>query len=185
MPHSGFGALKSREGSLEVRNVHERVIPAMPSQVGSLLDCLAGPSDRLWPVDRWPPMRFDRPLAIGGIGGHGPIRYIIEAYEPTRMIRFRFTRPAGFDGTHGFVVEAHPGGALLRHELVMHVSGRARLSWLLVFRPLHDALVEDALDRASSALGQPVTTRRWPVWVRVLRALLQALRRSKARQLAA
>jgi hypothetical protein len=169
---------------LEVRNVHERLLPAPPSQVGLLLDSLADPSDQLWPGDRWPAMRFDRPLSVGAVGGHGPIRYRIEHYEPARMIRFRFTRPRGFGGTHGFLVEAEAGGTLLRHELVMHVSGFARLTWPLVFRPLHDALIEDALDRASAALGQSVSVRRWPVRVRVLRALLKP-RRSRKRRTAA
>lgn len=158
---------------MEVRNVHERFIPAPASQVGMLLDSLGDPSDRLWPADRWPPMRLDRPVAVGAIGGHGPIRYSIESYEPARMMRFRFLRPTGFDGTHGFFVEPQAGGALLRHELAMQVSGRALLRWALVIRPLHDALIEDALDRASAVFGQQVPLRRWSLWVRILRALLK------------
>jgi hypothetical protein len=62
-------------------------------------------------------MRFDRPLAVGAIGGHGPIRYVVEAYDPGAMIRFRFTRPAGFDGVHGFTVVTRDEGVVLRHDL--------------------------------------------------------------------
>lgn len=42
-----------------------------------------------------PAVRFDRPFAIGPIGGHGPIRYVVSNYVPARWIRFRFTGPQG------------------------------------------------------------------------------------------
>jgi hypothetical protein len=32
----------------------------------------------LWPKDKWPPMRFDRPLCLGARGGPGPIHYSIK-----------------------------------------------------------------------------------------------------------
>jgi antitoxin (DNA-binding transcriptional repressor) of toxin-antitoxin stability system len=53
---------------MQVRNVHERVFPAPPAQVGALIDTLASADDRLWPGDRWPPMRFDRALSVGARG---------------------------------------------------------------------------------------------------------------------
>ena len=156
-----------------VRNVHERVIQsrlAIP-ETGKLIDSLGERENPLWPRDSWPPMRFDRPLAIGAIGGHGPIRYVVEEYEPGRKIRFRFTRPRGFKGTHGFEVEkAAPQVVRVRHTLVMRLRGLARLSWPLAFRWLHDALVEDALDRAEASCRlTPIKKRKWSWWVRVLR----------------
>ena len=158
---------------MSVRNIHERLLPAPPAQVGALLDTLATPGDALWPHQRWPAMRLDRPLAVGAIGGHGPIRYTVEAYEPGRLVRFRFTRPLGFFGTHAFVVEREgTAGTRLRHELLMRTSGAARLSWPVVFRPMHDALIEDAFDRAAVATGHAPTAPAWTPWVRFLRALL-------------
>jgi hypothetical protein len=56
----------------------------------------------------------------------------------------------------------------------MRVRGTARLSWPLVFRPLHDALVEDSLDLAERAVSARLATpARWSRYVRLLRCLLR------------
>lgn len=151
----------------------------MPAaQVGALLDRLASPTDPIWPKRDWPAMRFDRPLQQGAVGGHGPIRYSVESYEPGQLIRFRFSAPRGFDGTHTFEVLSTPDErSTLRHELVMEARGPALVTWPLIFRPLHDALLEDALDHAERAAGGDPSPRAWPLSVRVLRAILGARRR--------
>src|SRR5271166_5723421 len=104
---------------MNVRNVHERRLRAPSEIVGRLIDQLAATDDRLWPRDRWPAMRFDRPLAIGAVGGHGPIRYVVESYDRSRRIRFRFCAPRGFDGCHEFAVRDDGSGSVIRHELSM------------------------------------------------------------------
>jgi hypothetical protein len=157
---------------MKVLNVHERALLAGREQVGALLDSLSSPADALWPAHLWPRMRFDRPLSVGAAGGHGPIRYFVEAYAPGRSIRFRFTGPRGFDGWHGLEVLAIPGTVALRHTLEMTTRGLATLSWPLVFRPLHDALIEDALAMAEAALGHAPRLVPWPLQVRLLRSVL-------------
>lgn len=157
---------------MQVHNVHERTYAASPPELGAVIDSLASGEDRLWPSDRWPRIRFDRPLGPDAAGGHGPVRYIVEKYERGRGIVFRFTGPRGFDGTHGFQMEAAPGGVRLTHTLTMRARGPARITWPLVFRPLHDALVEDALDRAAVSLGLEPERKRWSPWVRGLRRIL-------------
>lgn len=155
---------------MDVCNVHERVLAADPGRVGALIDALASPNDRLWPRHSWSAMTFDRPLGVGAVGGHGPIRYTVEAYRPGRRARFRFTAPRGFHGTHGFDVELLDGTRTrLRHVLMMNVTGRAVMTWPLVFRPLHDALIEDALDQAERSLGLTPELRRWSPLVKALR----------------
>jgi hypothetical protein len=159
---------------MNVLNIHERVLDASADQVGRLIDSLASSDDLLWPSDRWVPMQFDRPLGVGAVGGHGPIRYAVEAYEPGRSIRFRFTEPTGFLGTHRFEIQPTAGGkALLRHVIEMQVAGRSLLVWLIIIRPLHDALMEDALDRAETSLGKPMPPRKWSCWVRFLRRIMR------------
>ncbi len=158
---------------MNVLNIHKREVTADAEQVGKLLDSLASRKDLLFPFERWPRMIFDRPLAVGARGGHGPIRYFVEAYAPGRQATFRFTGPSGFDGYHQFeVLSLDEQSTLLRHTLKMRARGLALLSWPLIFRPLHDALLEDALAKAEAALGNTPTVVPWSPWVRGLRWVL-------------
>lgn len=160
---------------MHVVNVHERVFTAAGAEVGALIDGLASATDWLWPSDAWPRMMFDEPLAVGARGGHGPIRYWVEAFEPSRRVRFRFLGPTGFDGYHGYdVVELGAGHTVLRHTLEMTTTGPAVLTWPLIFRPLHDALIEDSLARAEAALGQEPAVVAWSAGVRALRWVITA-----------
>jgi hypothetical protein len=165
---------------MHVLNIHQRWLPGPPERVGALLDGLAGPGDRLWPNDRWPAIRFDRPLGPGADGGHGPIRYRVASYDPGRRVSFRFTGMPGVDGGHRLEVEpAGPGAAVLRHVAEARFSGRWLVIWPLVVRPLHNALIEDLLDRAELAVtGTVAGPARWSPWVRLLRG---RLRRRRAR----
>ena len=159
---------------MAVVNVHTREVKATPAEVGALVDSLASETDALWPRESWPPMRFDRALGVDASGGHGPIRYRVEAYVPGRWIRFRFTGPRGFDGFHEYTVRPAGDGAVLQHLLAMRLHGIARLTWPLAFRWLHDALIEDSLDhaeRAGTAISHPGP--RWNIVVRLLRAALR------------
>ena len=57
---------------------------------------------------------------------------------------------------------------------MMGTTGSARVTWPLFFRPLHDALIEESLDRAEAELGgPPVPSARRSLWVRMLRAPLE------------
>jgi len=148
-----------------IANVHERTLHR-GADPGALLDRLATRNDPLWPVAAWPPIWFDRPLGVGARGGHGPVHYDVDAYLPGRWVRFRFTAPRGFDGYHEYRVLDGDGGPILRNTLLMHAAGAARVTWPLVYRPLHDALIEDSLARAAEEDPPP-----WSRRVRFLRAL--------------
>ena len=175
--------LASERGSAPtVRSLHQRILPVSAREVGSLIDGLASPRDRLWPRDAWPSMQLTPGLRVGAGGGHGPIRYTVEAYEPGRRVRFRFTAPRGLKGFHEFEVLPAGEECTLRHLLEARLEGFARLSWPLVYAPLHEALMEDALDRAESALGTGAGNREsWSFRVRLLRRLLgrPAIRRPR------
>jgi hypothetical protein len=163
-----------------VLNIHERELNAPASKVGKLIDNLASTDDKLWPHDRWNAMKFDRPLSAGASGGHGPIRYFVETYEPGRSIRFRFTGPRSFLGTHAFEIEELSESKVrLRHVIDMRITGWARLQWSFIIRPLHDALLEDALDRAELFCGMQPAPRHWSFWVRFLRKALNRGRITK------
>lgn len=158
---------------MDVLNVHQRALPAAPDAAGALLDSLASAQDRFWPKACWPALRLDRPLAPGAVGGHGPIRYVVESYWPGQRVTFRFLGPRGFVGHHWLeVLPQAAGGAVLRHTLRMHTRGLARFTWPVAIRPLHDALLEDALARAEAAMGLAPQVRPWSWWVRLLRWVL-------------
>jgi hypothetical protein len=163
---------------MQVRNVHERNFTLPLATVGALIDSLASRDDRLWPLGKWPQMRFDRPLAVGAVGGHGPVRYSVEEYHPGQSIVFRFSAPRGFDGTHRFEVEERQGQTILRHLIEMRATGPALLSWPLAIRPLHDACLEDCFDQATISLGiQLQRPARWSIYVRILRTIMRAVSR--------
>ena len=165
---------------MTVRNVHTRELSAPTASVTRLIDGLASDDDILWPHDQWPAMRFDRPLSVGAVGGHGPIRYTIEQYEPGHSIQFRFTKPVGFHGWHRFdLEEIDSGRAMLRHTIEMRLSAGAILQWHIAIRPLHDALMEDALDRAEFFVSGNSTERRWSPWVGFLRRMMKKKRKRK------
>ena len=102
-----------------------------------------------------------------------PNWYVVEAYTPSESIKFRFTGPSGFDGYHGFEVINHDGqSCVLRHTLETTTHGTAILSWLIAYRPMHDALIEDSLTFAIASMGNVARQRKWSAWVKVLRWLI-------------
>ncbi|GAA1500083.1 SRPBCC family protein [Streptomyces bangladeshensis] len=171
---------------MAVHNVHERLLPTDESKLGALIDTLAsGDHDQLWPGHDWSPMEFDRPLSPGATGGHWPVGYTVTGYIPGRWIRFEFTRPRGFHGFHELaVLPAGPGHARIHHTLTMTTKGLARLTWPLAFRPMHDACMEDAFDRAEHACtGTVARPARWSPYVRLLHTLAaHATRKRSANQ---
>lgn len=164
---------------MKVINVHQRLLYAPPDKVGALIDSLSSPADALWPGRAWPRTKFDRPLGVGAVGGHGPIGYFVEAYTPGQSIRFRFTAPKGFKGWHGFeVLDATPAHCVLEHRIEMAAEGPALLTWPLMIRHMHDACVEDALSQAQVALGNEPKPVPWSTRVRLLHWLVSGRQRT-------
>jgi hypothetical protein len=164
---------------MRIQSVHARELPVPPERLGKILDSLAGPDDRIWPTERWPndPIGFDRPLGVGATGGHGSIRYTVVAYEPMRGIVFEFEPGSGLRGHHRLEVEpAGNGSARMRHVLDVQAGGIYRLLRPL-FLAMHDALVEDLLDKAElAATGRLACPARWPRWLRLANRIELAVR---------
>ncbi|MEU4620447.1 DUF2867 domain-containing protein [Actinoplanes sp. NPDC023801] len=136
-----------------IDNIHERILATGIAEAGALLDRLGAPGDPLWPSPTWIPMRFDRPLAVGADGGHGPVRYHVTAYEPGRRVEFTFHPRIGLTGTHTAEILPHgPGSCVLRHRLVATSTGKMRLLWPALVRVCHDTVVEHLLDNAEHAV---------------------------------
>ena len=162
-----------------IRNVHQRQLRASAADVSVLLGELASDSDRLWPCDRWPAMKLFGGVVAGSTGGHGFVRYSVETVAPNR-VTFRFDERIGIRGTHGFELEqTSDGGCVLRHVLEGESHSFMKIGWPVIVRPLHDALVEDALDNATHELdGHVVAKRRHSMRVRTLRRGVSLLTRA-------
>lgn len=167
---------------MKVANVHKRSFKASPKAVGALIDSLSSNKDIVWPHEKWPKLKLSEGLCINSVGGHGPVRYYVEEYEPSKRVKFRFadkttTFASGLSGYHCFeLVEANSDSGnqevVLMHSLVGEISGWMYIKWPIMVRPLHDALIEDSLDKAARVLGEePKHPARWSYWVTFLRTL--------------
>ena len=155
---------------MKVYNVHERTFSVGADQVGDLLETLASDDDKLWPHEKWPAMRLKGGVTPGSWGGHGPVRYTVGAHEEKRLVVLEFSNPRGFIGHHRYEVEeVSDSETVLRHVIEMRVTGMALITWPLAFWPLHDALMEDSLNKAAINLGQAPEPVRWSLGVRLLR----------------
>jgi hypothetical protein len=157
---------------MKVLNIHTRKLNKSKSEVAGLLATLSTENDQLWPYEQWPRMKFEKGLAVGSKGGHGPIKYQIEKYVPGEMIRFLFIEPKGFNGFHQFEIrELNSGQTEISHTIDMRTSGKATLLWISVLRHLHDALIEDAFDKIEAMPLSKQASKNRNLWVRVLRKL--------------
>ncbi len=136
-----------------VHNVHERALPVPAAEVGRLVDRIGAADDPLWPTPAWLPVRFDRPLAVGADGGHGPVRYHVTGHEPGRRVELTFHPRTGLIGTHTLEVEQRgPHACVLRHRLSARPVGSMRLLWPALVRVCHDTVIEHLLDNAERAV---------------------------------
>ncbi len=156
-----------------MRNVQQRVIDAPIEVVGPIVDTVSGPDDKVWPA-HWPPITLDRGLEVGSKGGHGPIRYSVSEYEPGRRVRFVPAPGLGLAGYHEFTVTPQPNNrSLLTHVIEAKLYGRMRVLWPLAILWIHEAVLQDLLDKVErnatgTLTGEPA---RWSPWVRTLRRL--------------
>ncbi len=165
---------------MRVQSRHARSLDATLEEVGRLVADLGGERDALWPNERWPgtQLRFDRPLAVGARGGHGVIRYSVEAYEPARLVQFRFEPGQGLDGFHRFEIKPlRDGRTRLAHTLDTRIHGTTRLLRPLLLR-MHDTLIGQLLDNAERATGgrveHPTPMARWMRAMNAVEARLTA-----------
>lgn len=55
----------------------------------------------------------------------------------------------------------------------MDVVGKGFLTWIIAIRPLHNALLEDALDKVENQYISEKRKTEWTVWVKILRKILK------------
>ena len=169
-----FNIFRLQQDQLKVINIHTRIIHQSLEDIVNLIRTLATENDLVWPVDKWPRIKFKDGLSVGSRGGHGPIRYTVQRYVPERVIEFKFLKPRGFRGIHKFEIEAvDEDKTKLKHTIDMATSGMGTVSWTIAIRWLHDALMEDLLDRIENRFIEHPKVSKWNLWVSVLRRILK------------
>lgn len=162
---------------MNVVNIHKRIINQPKAEVVALLETLSTKHDKVWPNDNWPAIRFRNGLNVGEKGGHGMIRYSVEAYNPEAFIIFKFLEPKGFHGIHKFEIEEINANATeVKHNIIMKTAGFATLKWVVVIRWLHDALIENAFDTIENNFLEVDKFTKWTTWVRIWRYIFKLVR---------
>ena len=134
---------------------------------------LSTENDLIWPKENWPEMKFKDGIQVGAKGGHGPILYTVEKYDPNEIIQFRFSKPIGFNGIHKFEIkELSDKQTELKHTIDMNTEGKATLKWLFVIRSLHNALLEDGFDKLENIFSNEKRHSEWNIWVKMIRKQL-------------
>lgn len=117
---------------MKVLNIHKRTLSQPKSKVAEILKTLSTENDRIWPKENWPEMKFKNGIQLGANGGHGPIRYSVEKYNPDEIIQFQFSKPEGFDGVHKFEIkELADNKTEVKHTIEMNIKGKELLIWVL------------------------------------------------------
>jgi len=159
---------------MDIINIHKRTIHQPKEKISEILDSLSTMSDQLWPKEKWPPMIFKKGLKEGAIGGHGPIKYSIQKYIPGNSIEFKFMKPDGFIGIHKFeITKLEKNKTELKHTIKMMISGKGILTWHIAVKWLHDALLEDCLDKTENHFQTKQKKTKWNLWVVFFRRLLR------------
>jgi hypothetical protein len=155
---------------MRVINSHKRIINEPVEKVAKVFETLATVEDEIWPSSSWPSMRFKKGVKLGNRGGHGRICYTIIDFIPGEHIKFEFTKPKGFIGTHEFRIKAiSQDTSQISHIIKMNTTLEASLIWVFVIRWLHDALIEDAFDNVENYFSEAKKTTTYNLWVKILR----------------
>ncbi len=158
---------------MKVLNIHKRVIHQPKDKIAELLDTLASENDKMLAIHKWPRMKLDKGLQVGSKGGHGPIRYSVQAYQQGEWVEFKFSKPEGFNGIHRFDITALDAQRTeIKHTIDMKTSIKATFIWSLAVRWLHDAYIEDAFDKVENQFSTVKNAYKWNIWVRFLRRVL-------------
>lgn len=162
---------------MKVVNIHKRTINQPKSKLVNLLKTLSTEDDKVWPYEKWPAMKFRGGIQIDAKGGHGPIRYSVDKYNPNEIIQFRFSKPNGFNGIHKFELnELAKDKTEIKHTIDMDTTAKGTLLWILVIRYTHHALMEDGFDKVQNQFSQNKKSSEWSAWVRILRSCFKMIR---------
>ncbi|MBT8233393.1 MAG: hypothetical protein HKO66_13305 [Saprospiraceae bacterium] len=159
---------------MKIVNENFRILNVKTEEVSQIFSRLATKNDIFWPIEKWPPMKLDKGFEIGSKGGHGPIRYSVAAYTFGKSVKFKFTKPIGFNGFHMFeVLPLNNKQTQIKHVIEMNANGRGIFLWFIGIKWLHEALIQDAFDKVENYFQKDNKETPWNIWVHLLRFFLK------------
>lgn len=158
---------------------HQRTIDCAIETARGLFETFVDNDSIFWPTSSWPRDAFnDDQLKIGSIGGHGGTKYKIQHYQPGACLEFSFIYPKGYLGTHEFrLIFLNSSQFLLCHVTNIKTNIYHWMLWQIMIRWVHDALIQDAFDKAELHLmGKIRLKSTWKYRVYLIRHLLGTTR---------
>jgi hypothetical protein len=105
------------------------------------------------------------------------MKYFVTDNQQNNSITFQFDLK-GFDGFHKFkLTELETGKTELLHIIEMNTNGFSTIKWSLAIRWLHDAYIEDALDKVENYFTKDKKSSEWSWWVKILRKIMKPKRK--------
>ncbi|PID57285.1 MAG: hypothetical protein CR986_09135 [Ignavibacteriae bacterium] len=162
---------------MKITNVHQREYNYPISKLSKILETLSTEKDLMWPKENWVPVILDNGLRVNSSGGHGRIRYYITKYEYGKLVEFCFTEPKEFVGKHYFELKKlNENKTKVKHTIDVELNLKGLILWNLIIKWLHDALLEDCLDKIENNLEKTNVKTPHNAWVKFLR---KAFRKNK------
>jgi hypothetical protein len=127
----------------KIMNRHERILPAPPERIASLI----ADFDRIWPTEIGPAPR----LVEAGLYEAGRMLWQ-EVGRPGALRAFRVIRPDELRLEHWFEAEPAAGATVLRHTVEGYADGRYEAIWRERIEPVHDVEVEALFDHVEAAV---------------------------------
>jgi len=132
--------------------VHQRSFGGTRRRIFQLLSEMGTSGDAIWPYASQPFMRSAGPLSPGATEEwHGGFHAILEDVAPEERIVWR-VQNEGFDGIHGFYLEADGKKTRVEHRIEAALSDtEGRLLWRRV-EDAHNRTIEALFDKMERVL---------------------------------
>jgi len=132
--------------------LHERSFGGTRRRIFQLLSEMGTSGDAIWPFASQPFMRSAGPLAPGKTEEwHSGVHAVLDDVVPEERIVWRF-KNEGFDGTHGFYLEADAKKTRLVHRIEATLSDtEGRLFWRRL-EDVNERTIEALFDKLERVL---------------------------------
>lgn len=158
---------------MKIFKIHQRFYKNNPILM-NIIPQLCSPNQTIWPIENWPALQFNDGVKLEAHGGVATIRYRISEILPNSKIVFSFTTPKQFNGIQRF--DVNPIGLNMtefKHTTEIVVGLKGYIYWHSIIKWLHNALMEDMLNKISGKVAGEEIQTSYNLWVKTLRFFLK------------